>query len=262
MSFNWNEQTVVVTGAYGGLGKVLCQQIAQRGAKLIITGRNPQQLKELKIHIPKAQLVIGDVMDTNFHQQLTDLLQHHQSHGHILINNAGISAAAFLESQQDEDIKHLLEVNLLAPIVLSKKLLPWLKNSLSAKIINIGSTFGAIGYPGFSTYSASKFGLRGFSQALNRELADSTVSVQYLAPRAIATSINSAKVDKLNKQLKNAVDEPEKIVPQILKAIEKNNHEKFFGFPEKLFAKINGLFPTVVTNSIKKQLETIKNTLN
>ncbi len=262
MSINWKQQTVIITGAYGGLGQELCKHLNKLGANLIITGRDNDKLQQLKSKISNCTVLAGEVNSEKFIADLLAMTKTHNSQGHILINNAGVSSAAFLSEQSHEEIKAQLDINLLAPIMLSKVLLPWLKSAKTGKIINIGSTFGAIGYPGFSLYSASKFGLRGFSQALNRELSDTNISVQYLAPRAIATSINSDKVNGLNAKLKNAVDKPEDIVPQIIKAIEKNKSEKFFGFPEKLFAKINALFPSVVSNAIKKEHKTIKQTLS
>jgi short-subunit dehydrogenase len=262
MSFDWKQQTVIITGAYGGLGKELCYSLNKRGANLVITGRDNDKLQQLRKNLTNSSVVVGDVNSEEF---ITELLAHtvtKKSKGHILINNAGISSAAFLSQQSINEIKMQLDINLLAPIMLSKFLMPWLKTAQSGKIINIGSTFGAIGYPGFSLYSASKFGLHGFSQALNRELTDTSVSVQYLAPRAIATNINSDKVNELNNKLKNAVDKPEHIVPQIIAAIEKNKSEKFFGFPEKIFTKINALFPSVVSNAINKEHKTIKQILS
>ena len=262
MSIDWKKQTVIITGAYGGLGKELCYSLDKLGANLIIIGRDNEKLQQLKTKLCNCTILVGDVNSEEFISELLTLTITQKSKGHILINNAGISSAAFLSEQSSDEIKAQLDVNLLAPIMLCKFLMPWLKSAGSGKIINIGSTFGAIGYPGFSLYSASKFGLRGFSQALNRELSDTNISVQYLAPRAIATSINSDKVNGLNAKLKNAVEKPEDIVPQIIKAIEKNKSEKFFGFPEKLFAKINALFPSVVSNAIKKEHKTIKQILS
>jgi len=259
MKINWCEQTVVITGAYGGLGHELSKGLAALGADIIITGRNLEKLRELKNLLPQTtKVVAGDVTSEKFQNGLVTLLESIKTSGHILINNAGISHVQFLSQQKEESIKQMIDINLLAPILLSKQLMPWLQKAQSAKIINIGSTFGAIGYPGFSGYSATKFGLRGFSQALNRELVDTNISVQYLAPRAIATTINSDKVKQLNNTLKNNVDTPGQIFPQIIRAIEKNQTEKFFGWPEKLFAKINGLFPSVVSIAINKEHKTIK----
>ncbi len=262
MSLNWKEQTIVITGAYGGLGKVLCKQLSSLGCQLIICGRDDSQLRDLKMTLSvDTTIVAGDVSTESFAVDLQKLLSDIKTDGHILINNAAISDTHLLQDQSVDKIKQMLDINLLAPMLLSKHLMPWLHSAKTAKIINIGSTFGAIGYPGFSGYCASKFGLRGFSQALGRELSDTNIEVQYLAPRAIATTINSDKVNELNQKLKSNVDTPEQIAPLIIKAIEKGNAEKFFGFPEKFFAKINGLFPNIVSGSINKELPIIKKTL-
>ncbi|MCB1583909.1 MAG: SDR family oxidoreductase [Xanthomonadales bacterium] len=263
MNINWEQQTVVLTGAYGGLGRELAQLIHQKGAKLILFGRNEQRLLDLQHQLgANVDVFVGDVSDAENNQLLMQSLQNEASPQRMLINNAAISQTGFLQNQSATEIKRVLDVNLLSPILLSQQLLPWLKHAKSAQIINIGSSFGAIGYPGFSSYCASKFGLRGFTQALGRELSDTVVRTQYLAPRAMATGINSAAVDDLNQQLKNTVDEPAQVAQQILKAIEKNQSEKFFGWPEKLFTKINALLPNVVSKAIRKDQSTIKSFLN
>lgn len=263
MNINWEQQTVVLTGAYGGLGRELAAQIYQKGGKLILLGRNQQRLRELQDSLGAGvDIFVGDVSDSENNQQLLHMLQTEASPQRMLINNAAINPTGFLQSHKADEIKQVLDINLLAPILLSQQLLPWLKQAQSAQIINIGSSFGAIGYPGFSSYCASKFGLRGFTQALGRELSDSVVRTQYLAPRAMATGINSEAVDHLNHQLKNAVDAPAEVAQQILKAIEKKQAEKFFGWPEKLFIKINALLPNVVSKAIRKDQSTIKSLLN
>lgn len=263
MSINWHNQSIVMTGAYGGLGTVLSEELNRLGAQLIITGRDTDKLRQLKDQLSEQTIAVsGDITSLKFRNDLIEILASIQSQEHLLINNAGISNANFLQQQNETSIKQMLDINLLSPILLSQALLPWLQKAKKAKIINIGSTFGAIGYPGFSTYCASKFGLRGFSQALSRELKDTTIDVQYLAPRAMKTAINSDKVNQLNEKLKNKVDSVQAIVPQIIAAIEKNTSEKHFGFPEKLFTKINGLFPKLVSRSIHKQNTNIQNIFN
>lgn len=262
MKLDWNQQTIVVTGAYGGLGSVLCKELSLLGSHLIITGRDTNQLRELKSQLSDETIILaGDVTSTKFISDLEKLVANKKTEGHMLINNAGISDTQLLQNQSVDKIKHMLDINLLAPMLISKSLMPWLQSANKAKIINIGSTFGALGYPGFSTYCATKFGLRGFSQALSRELSDTNIAVQYLAPRAIATAMNSDKINELNRQIKNNVDTPQQVVPQIIKAIQKGHAEKFFGFPQKLFAKINGLFPSLIAGSIQKDLPIIKQTL-
>lgn len=263
MNSQWYKTIVVITGSYGGLGHEICKELDAKGAKLIVTGRDEDKLKNLKRKLPNVvDYVSGDITSSEFRNRLSELLKKYNYLRHVLINNAGISDTGFLENQSNSGIEQMLQVNLLAPILLTKTVLPWLKQAGAGKIVNIGSAFGGIGYPGFSGYSASKFGLRGFSQALNRELADSTVDVMYLAPRAIATGINSKAVNQLNSELKNNVDQPQLVAGKIISAIEKGRSEKFFGWPEKLFVKINGLFPGLVSGSIRKEHKKIKHILS
>ena len=141
---------------------------------------------------------------------------------------------------------------------LTKYLLPLLKCSADGGVVNVGSTFGAIGYPGFSTYCASKFGLRGYSEALRRELSDSSLQVFYLAPRATNTAINSSRVANLNSELGNAVDEPIIVAKALLKQLQKNRMNCYVGWPEKFFARVNGLLPKLVDSSLSKQLALIR----
>ena len=263
MKLDWTQQTIVLTGAYGGLGQALAKQLNALGAQLILLGRNPAKLAELKIQLHASVMTVeGDVSDPVTTNNLLQVLQTHHSHQHLLINNAALSHVGFLQNQSATQLKQMLDINLLAPMLMTQKLLPWLKQATTAQVINVGSSFGGIGYPGFSGYCASKFGLRGFSQALKRELSTTQVSVSYLAPRAMSTAINSSAVDAMNKQLGNAVDNPQLVAQQIIKSISKRQTEKFYGWPEKLFVKINALLPSVVSKAIKKDQSTIQTMLN
>ncbi len=141
-----------------------------------------------------------------------------------MINNAGISQFA-LSAQQD--YQQQLQINLLAPMQLCQLLLPQLQQQPEAVIVNVGSAFGSIGYPGFSGYCASKFGLRGFTEALKRELAASPVRVLYFAPRATDTSINSAAVVAMNQQLGTRMDSPEFVAAQLLAQLKTRKPDVF-----------------------------------
>jgi short-subunit dehydrogenase len=103
-----------------------------------------------------------------------------------------------LEDINDSDTEQLFPIDIIAPILLCKALIPWLSTCDFAHIVNIGSTFGSNGYAGFASYSASKFSLRGFSEALRRELADSAIKVRYLAPRAVKTAFNEDAVNRMH----------------------------------------------------------------
>lgn len=259
----WEQTIVVLTGAYGGLGKALSELLAKHGAQLILVGRDQQQLKSLASELSsQTQFIAGDISNPSTLDAINHLANTSKQENRMLINNAAISHACFLENCDDKSIIDTIGVNLIAPMLLTKKLLAWLKSGNRGQIINIGSSFGGIGYPGFSTYCASKFGLRGFTQALNRELSDTSTIVQYLSPRAMSTSINSDEVNALNSQLGNTVDAPTKIALEVINSIEKNYAEKFYGWPEKLFVKINALMPSLVSKGINKDKKIIQQYLN
>ncbi|HEX6828520.1 MAG TPA: SDR family NAD(P)-dependent oxidoreductase, partial [Burkholderiales bacterium] len=121
------------------------------------------------------------------------------------------------------------------------------------RIVNIGSTFGAIAFAHFAAYSATKFALRGFSEALRRELEGTGVGVTYVSPRATRTAANPEAVYRLTEQAGNAVDTPEIIAPLVADAIEQGRCELQIGAPESLFTRINALFPRLVDAALRKQ---------
>ena len=118
--------------------------------------------------------------------------------------------------------------------------------------------FGSLGYPGFAAYSATKFALRGFTEALRRELADSKIGVHYFAPRATRTGMNTSAVDRMNAELKVAMDPPAQVAAAACSMLEAGKTGVVFGWPEKLFVRINALLPGVVDGSLRKQLPVIR----
>ena len=166
-------RNVVLTGAGGGIGRALAFVLAKNAANLLLVGRDVSRLDALKTELPAGSsvYVVGaDIAtDEGRHrvasacQQLTDI--------DVLINCAGISDFALFQEQKPAVISQLIGVNVLAPMLLTHRLLPLMNSPNGGLIVNIGSTFGTIGHPGFAAYCASKFALRGFSEALRRELA-------------------------------------------------------------------------------------------
>jgi short-subunit dehydrogenase len=125
-------------------------------------------------------------------------------------------------------------------------------------VVNVGSILGDIGHPGSVAYCASKFALRGFTEALRRELAGSRVQLRYLAPRATRTALNSPAQVALNAELGVASDAPEHVAAELLKLLDGARAERHLGWPEKLFVRINRLLPSLVDSSLAKQLSVIR----
>ena len=124
-------------------------------------------------------------------------------------------------------------------------------------ILNVGSTLGGIGYPGYSAYCAAKSGLYRFSEALSRELDGTGIQVLYLAPRTTDTSLNTESVRRMNQALGNHCDDAKCVAQHFIQVLEKEVSVRWIGWPEKLFVRINQLLPAVVSNAIRKQQETI-----
>jgi short-subunit dehydrogenase len=176
----------------------------------------------------------------------------------VLINSAGVGQFGLFETTADVDIERLLAVNVTAPLQLTRSLLPQLRRQSSAAIVNIGSVLGAIGYPGQATYSATKFAVRGFSEALRRELADTAVRVLYVAPRATRTPLNSAAVERLNEALRVATDSPAVVASAVCRALARGQKASVLGWPERLYARLNAIAPSVVDRSLATNLSVIK----
>lgn len=255
-------KTILITGASGGIGAAIARRLAATDARLILVGRNQSALEQSLSLLPandfeaEHQIIRADINSEVDRQ--TILKSAKELSVDIVINNAGVLDFNMFEQQTDAEIKNLLITNLLSPILLCRALIPILKQREKSVIINIGSTFGSIGHPGFVTYCASKFGLRGFSEALSRELADTSIDVRYLAPRATKTTLNSSAVNALNIVLKNKTDSPEYVADELLKLLSSRRIECFIGWPEKLFVRVNGLFPKVVHDALVKKLDVIK----
>ena len=145
-----------------------------------------------------------------------------------------------------------------APICLTQALLPWFKALPEVAIVNVGSMFGSLPFAGFTTYSAAKAGLRAFSQALRRELADTRVAVVYIAPRAIDTAMNGEAVTALNRALKSESDTPEAVACEIVAALVRNAREVHLGFPERFFAWLNGFAPGLIDRGLAGKLPIVK----
>ncbi|MFC0047995.1 SDR family oxidoreductase [Rheinheimera tilapiae] len=252
-------KTVLLTGASGGIGQAIALQLAAAGARLVLVARNTARLATLQAelvakHPADHQIFSADLTNAQERQDLLAFVRDLQGID-LLINNAGISQFGLVAQQ---DYATQLSTNLLMPMLLTQTLLPELQRKSAAMIVNVGSAFGSIGYPGFTGYSASKFGLRGFTEALKRELSDSAVQVLYFAPRATDTSINSDAVVAMNRELGNQSDSPALVAAALVQQIQQNQARRFIGWPEQLFVRVNAVLPGIVDKALAAKLAVIR----
>ncbi len=266
LSTQMKNTNVLLTGATGGMGKTFSQLLFDMGANLVLVGRNSEKLKQRQAELlasnlnarNRVEIFSVDLVEAEQRSRLIEYLSTLSFDINLLINNAGINQLSLFEQTTESEIERIISTNTIAPMQLTKALLPKLLKQPKAQIINIGSTFGSIGFPGYSAYCASKFAIRGFSQTLSRELADTNVTVKYLSPRATKTSLISDEIEQLNTALNTATDSPELVAKELMLLIKQNNTERYIGWPEKIFVRLNALFPAMVSKSIVKQLPIIQ----
>ena len=257
-----HDARVVLTGAAGGIGTEIAKELVRKQCRVGLVGRNKVKLDELAEELKAlggdVLVIPADITHQSARKSIVDAMINRYQGIDVLINNAALMSFKEFEHQDDADIEALFTTNLISPILLTKELLPALKKSPKAHIINMGSTFGSIAFACYSTYSASKFGIRGFSESLRRELEGTSVMVSYFAPRAVKTTLNSSKVYEMARKIKMNMDEPEWIAKKVVHAIVKNKKEAYFGFPESIFVRINSILPRLVDKALSGQTRIMK----
>ncbi|MNO36330.1 putative oxidoreductase [compost metagenome] len=249
---------VVLTGASGGIGLELADQLCAAGARVLAVSRHLGKLASVMNRYPRQlRWQAADLRSAEGRQQV---LAAARAMGgfNVLVNAAGVNRFALIEQLDEAALDELFDLNIKAAVQLTRLCLPLLRQQPSALVVNVGSIYGSIGYPGYATYCASKFALRGFSEALRRELADTSVNVLYAAPRTTRTAMNSSAAIALNQALKVGVDDPRDVARAVLDAVQAERNELYLGWPEKLFVRLNGMLPGLVDRALRKQLPLIR----
>jgi short-subunit dehydrogenase len=254
----------LITGATGGIGQAIAKRLNDKGYTLILHGRNEAKLNNA---VKMLNLQSADkrhhalIADLSLASERATIVEKAFAIGpvELFINNAGISNFGNFEETSGEHISQMLVTNLEAPIVLAKEFLQKITQSKQGgTLINIGSALGSIGFPGFSLYCATKFGIRGFSQSLAREYAGSNIRVAHFAPRTTQTDLNTDQVLQMNSSMGSKVDSPEQVADAFMKFLYSTKRHVVLGWPEKLFARINGALPELVDNAFVQKLKKIK----
>lgn len=260
----------LVTGGGGGIGTAIAQQLLARGASVLLVDRDAAALQAAATRLgglpggaaddgeSRIGTQVADLTRAEDRARLLEIAEQWRGGINTLVNNAGVNHFGMFQDQQPAQIELVLAVNVHAPIELCRGMLPQLARQEIAHIVNMGSVFGSIGYPGYAVYSATKFAMRGFTEALRRELSGSGVHVHYLAPRATRTPINAAAVERMNAELGVAMDEPAVVGVALCRMLERDLSFAVVGWPEKLFARVNAVLPGAVDGALRKQLPVIR----
>ncbi|MFG1479991.1 SDR family NAD(P)-dependent oxidoreductase [Xanthobacter sp. V4C-4] len=243
---------VLVTGGGSGIGRALAVEAGRRGMRVALCGRRRAALDATAAELPSSAhpLVIdADLTRAADRARVVAGLSEAWGALDVLVNNAGVIEGGRVEDMDDRVLDEVFRTNVLAPMALTRDLAPLLAAARPARVVNVGSVFGDIAYPGFAAYSASKFALRGFSSALRREWKPLGIGVTYVAPRATRTDAAGAFRD-LIAATGMRLDPPERVAARIWQAVEAGRDAAYPPGPERVFVLIQRLAPRLIDRAL------------
>lgn len=251
-------KVAVITGAGSGIGQALAQTLARRGGHMALADVNATSLHTtaalLAGYPVKVSQHVLDVADRAAVAALPAAVLAVHGQVDLLVNNAGVALSGSFEQTSEADFDWLMDINFHGLVRMTRAFLPLLHQRPQARIVNVSSLFGLISPPGHAAYSASKFAVRGFSNALRLELEKTPVGVTVAHPGGIATAIaHSARVsDKVSaeeaarqqaraqKMLRMSPDQAAEI---IVRAVERDQARVLVGQDAKILALLERLMP-------------------
>lgn len=259
MTNYFHDKVVAVTGGTDGIGRALVEALLTQGAKVATCGRNHDKLYRLQSQFPSYPLhtVVADVSNENDCRHFIESTIKVFGGIDILINNAGVSMRALLKDSSIEVIKKLMDINFFGAVYCTKHALTSLIER-KGTIVGISSIAGYRGLPGRSGYSASKFALQGWLEAIRTELSGDDVHVMWVCPGFTASNIRNAALTKEGQpQGESPMDEnkmmtAEKSAGYILNAIRKKKRTLVTTFTGKETVFMQKFFPGWADKLVRK----------
>ncbi len=252
-------KVVVVTGGSDGIGRALVEAFLQEGAKVATCGRNYDKLYQLQsTHTGRPLLIhTADVSKEQDCRQFIDQVIKSFGTIDILINNAGVSMRALVQDVELDTIRKVMDINFWGTVCCTKFALPHIiKNK--GTVVGVSSIAGYRGLPGRSGYSASKFAVHGWLEALRTELLESGVNVMWVCPGFTSSNIRNAALNKTgHSQGESPMDEgkmmsSEECAQHIIKAIIKRKRTIVLTFTGKETVFLNRFFPSLADKLVRK----------
>ncbi len=249
MDHDFKEKTVIVTGGSEGVGAATARAFANEGANLVLVARGKRKLEaiaeELREKV-RVEICAMDVSDADACASLLKKAQFELGDVHVLVNNAGFHARGRVESVSPEDLATMIDVNLRAPIVLSRLAIPYIKKSGGGAIINVASLAGRTPVPGAATYCASKIGLRSFTFALAEELAGTGIKVAAVSPGPIDTGFIMSNIDNVTDlTFSQPISTADEVANEVIRLCVNDKRERSMPPISGLLTTLTYLFPAL-----------------
>ena len=243
-------RTAVLTGASRGIGRTVAVELAVRGVNLVLTGRSRPDLEKVR-SIARAAGVdvaieVGNLSDVAECHRLSESIRRTHDRVDILINNAGIERVSDFVELEDAEIVETIQVNLVAPMLLTRAFLPDMLERGCGHIVNVSSMAGKGGTPFLEAYSASKFGLVGFTQALRSTYQDRKVGFSAVCPSGVTDAGMYARMTESDVKVPPGVGitTSDEVAKAIIQAIIHDDAETYVSsIPVKGWLVAAALFP-------------------
>ena len=249
---------VILTGASSGIGWHLSKILAEHRAKLVITARREERLKELKDQVEAAggvcEIIVGDITAASTRESLLETAESKLGGLDVLVNNAGIGAMGRFDEASPERLQKIFDVNFFSAAELIRAAIPQLRAGRSPLIVNVSSVLGHRAVPLKSEYCASKFAMHGFSDSIRAELASNGIHVQLVSPSTTDSEFfDSAIEDSTSKDWKKAGSmSPERVARIMVRVMRSNRHEITLTAGGKSLIWLDRIFPTMADRIVAK----------
>lgn len=249
-------RTAVVTGAASGIGRAIAVSLARRGCNLALADVDEVGMEDTAklldgVRVSRHRLNVADRIEV---AQFPDVVAMEHGGVDVLVNNAGVAVGGTFEQVSDEDFEWLFEINFWGVVRMTRAFLPLMRASEDARVVNLSSVYGLVAPPEQTAYSASKFAVRGFSEALRHELEGSAIGVSVVHPGGVATSIvknaripagiTEDEIARRHEKYGKLLRLPPEIAGEIIvRGIERRDSRILIGSDAKAISLIARLFP-------------------
>jgi NAD(P)-dependent dehydrogenase (short-subunit alcohol dehydrogenase family) len=254
-------RTAVITGAAGGIGRAIAVSLARRGCHLALSDVDEAGMAGTEdlvrahgVRVTRHRLDVADrVAVAGFPARVA--AEHPNRPGvDLLVNNAGVAVGGTFEQVSEEDFEWLFEINFWGVVRMTRAFLPALRVSGDSRVVNLSSVFGLVAPPEQVAYAASKFAVRGFSEALRHELEGSGVGVTVVHPGGVATSIaeharvpagvSAEEVERRRERFRKLLRLPPEVAGEtIVRGVERRKPRILVGSDAKVMSVIARVLP-------------------
>ncbi len=260
MKRDLNNRRAIITGASSGIGRETALALAANGVRVVVVARREDRLRQLVDGITalgqQVEAVVGDITDPATRQAAIDTAQSKFGGLDILVNNAGVGALGLFEQADPGRVRRVMEVNFFALVEMTRLALPLLKQGVKPIVVNVSSIVGHRGIPHRSDYSASKFAVQGFSEAIRAEFTRLGIDVLVVSPGNTGTEFFDSELQRTSRP---NWPEPKpvsaaKVARKIVKAVRLGRHEIFPSNFAQILFWLNRVSPGLVDRMFAKYM--------